>query len=257
MNLLYHGDCLNIIKDISDKSIDLIYTDLPFGTINAKWDNIIPFDKLWEQYERIIKDDGVISLHATQPFTTDLINSNRKLWRYNWFWEKTKNKGANFMNAKNCPIKIIEEICIFSKNKIKHVGLKDRLRYNPQNLIECNKEVKGDKAGTNDINFSRPSLKAKYVREFTNYPSNLLTFKHEKYDSGLHSTQKPLALCEYIIKTYTNEGDIVLDNAMGAGTIPLAALKNNRKFIGIDIEEEYYLKSLNRLFNYQINAKLE
>jgi len=262
MNKLYNGDCINVMKEyVDNESVDLIYTDLPFSTTGAKWDIKIDLNKLWIEYKRILKKDGAIVLHSTQPFTTDLINSNKDMWRYNWFWKKNKSRGGNFMNAKNSPIKVIEELCVFANNKIKHKKFDDRLRYNPQNLIEYNKEVSGrKKQSTTDItnthNFNRPSHIDKYVRKYTNYPINLLEFNHQKHDIGLHPTQKPLALCEYIIKTYTNKDDVVLDSCMGAGTIPLAALINNRKYIGIELNDDFFIKSLNRLFNYQINKKL-
>ena len=262
MNQLYLGDCIKTMKNyINDKSIDLIYSDLPFNTTKAKWDNKIDFEQLWIEFKRILKDDGVIALHATQPFTTELINSNKNMWKYNWFWKKGKDRGGNFMNAKNSPIKVIEEICIFSNNKVKHNKFENRLKYNPQGLIEYDKKVKGRRKQSttsleNSHNFSRPYHQNEYIRKYTNYPTNLVEFKHEQYDIGLHPTQKPLKLCEFIIKTYTKEEDIVLDCCMGAGTIPLAALKNNRKYIGIELLDEFYLKSLDRIFNYQINNKI-
>lgn len=262
MNKLYHGDHLKVMKEfVEDKSIDLIFTDLPYNTTAAKWDKKFNLDDVWMQYRRVLKDDGVIALNSTQPFTTELINSNLDMWRYNWFWKKGKDRGGNFMNAKNSPIKVIEEICIFSNNKIKHNKFKNRLKYNPQGLVEYDKKVKGRKKQSttsleNSHNFSRPSHQDEYIREYTNYPTNLIELYHKKTDIGLHPTQKPLSLCEYIIKTYTKENDLVLDSCMGAGTIPLAALKNNRQFIGIELLNEFYLKALNRIFNYQINNKL-
>lgn len=265
-NSLILDDCFNVLKSIKNKSIDLVFADLPYNLTGTAWDVKLDLNKLWIEYERILKDDGIIALFSIQPFTTHLINSNISLWRYNWYWEKDKSRGGNFMNAKNSPIKVIEEICIFGKHKVKHEKFKNRLRYNPQGLIEYNKEVKGKKKTNSTIdlknthNFNRPSHKETYIREYTNYPCNILKYKHLKDDIGLHPTQKPLSLCEYIIKTYTNEQDIVVDNTMGAGTIPLAALKTNRKFIGIDNNKEFFDKAVIRLNTYinnneEINRK--
>lgn len=144
-NSLILDDCFNVFKSIKDKSIDLIFADLPYNLTGTKWDVKLDLNELWLEYERIVKDDGIIALFSIQPFTTHLMNSNISLWRYNWYWEKDKSRGGNFMNAKNSPIKVIEEICIFGKYKIKHKKFKNRLRYNPQGLIEYNKEVKGKK----------------------------------------------------------------------------------------------------------------
>ena len=158
------------------------------------------------------------------------------------------------MNAKNSPIKVIEEICVFSKNKVKHAKFPNRMRYYPQDLIEYNKIVKGDKKQSvtdlsNTHNFNRPSHVKEYLREYTNYPCNLLEYDHQKDDIGSHPTQKPLLLAKYIISTYTKEGDMVLDSCMGSGTIPLAAKMLNRKYIGIELTEEWFTKSCERLSN--------
>jgi len=236
---LLHGDCLERMKEIPDKSIDMILCDLPYGTTVCKWDTIIPFDKLWEQYERIIKDNGVIVLNSTQPFTSKLINSNIDNFKYCWYWKK-KN-APNYPHAKNMPLKIIEEICVFSKNKIGHISqLKDkRMRYNPQGLINCNYCRKGNRGKANEDLYIRPSHNKIQKIEYKNYPNSLLEFDYD-YSSQIHPTQKPVALLEYLIKTYTIEGETVLDNCAGSGSTGVACINTNRNFIGIEKDDKYF-----------------
>ncbi len=225
---LIQGDCLEKMKDIPDGSIDMILCDLPYGTTACKWDEIIPFEPLWEQYKRIIKDNGAIVLTASQPFTSALVMSNIKWFKYEWVWEK--NNGTNFQLVKHQPLKITENVLIFYKNKPK---------YDPQGLkkletkIKCSNKNKAGKLG----HLSSEQKRAFYYQEFTNYPKNLLKVNCEK---GLHPTQKPVALFEYLIKTYTNEGDLVLDNCMGSGTTGVACKNLNRNFIGIELDPEYF-----------------
>ena len=225
---LRQGNCLELMKNISDKSVDLILCDLPYGTTACKWDTIIPFDKLLEQYNRIIKDNGAIILTAAQPFTSALIMSNIKNFRYCWYWEK--DYGVGFMNAKKMPLKKIEDICIFYKKLPV---------YNPQGLKRIDKKITMKKRTATSV-FGNMGVNKnhnkEYIQEFTNYPDNLLRFKTEK---GLHPTQKPVALFEYLIKTYTNEGDLVLDNCAGSGTTGVACKNLKRNFILMELEEEY------------------
>ena len=220
---LRKGDCLEIIKEIPDQSIDMILCDLPYGTTTCKWDNIIPFEPLWEQYNRIIKDNGAIVLFAAQPFTTKVINSNLKDYRYNWYWKK--NITIGFSYARFQPMRCIEDVCVFYKKAGK---------YNPQGLSKSlkPKKVRNDKNGINDH-----SLNKEYKPQYTGYPNHLLSFPKE---FGLHPTQKPVELLEYLIKTYTNEGETVLDNCMGSGSTGVACINTNRNFIGIELDEEYF-----------------
>ena len=233
---LFQGDCLDIMPLIPDKSVQLILADLPYGTTACKWDTIIPFDKLWEQYERIIKPNGAIVLTASQPFTSALIMSNPILFKYCWIWQKSKV--GNIFNCKNAPQKNYEDIAVFSKASIAN-GSKVLMKYNSQGLIKVEKTRSNISKGRKDTTIGiRPSrLDNEYIQEFTNYPKQILQFNNEQ---GLHPTQKPVALFEYLIKTYTNENDMVLDNTMGSGTTCLAAKELNRKFIGIEKEPKYY-----------------
>ena len=238
MNQIILGDCLEKMKDIADNSIDMILTDLPYGTTACKWDSIIPFDKLWEQWNRIIKNNGAIVLTATQPFTSKLIMSNIYLFKYEWIWNKSRAVG--FPNAKNKPMNKHESILIFSKGDCAN-GCKLRMNYNPQDLIEINKKVNGIKKCKADVGghgFSRPSHKKERIQKFTNFPNTVLTFSNEGNTD--HPTQKPVKLFEYLIKTYTNEGDTVLDCCAGSGTTGVACKNLNRNYILIEKEQKYY-----------------
>ena len=234
---LFQGDCLDIMPLIPNKSVQLILADLPYGTTACKWDIILPLDKLWEQYERIIKDNGAIVLTAQQPFTSALIMSNTKLYKYSWHWNKVKP--SSFFNAKNAPMKKIEDICIFSFGAMAN-GSKNLMKYNPQGLIECGKirPPKNDSVPNQSTIGKRPSRANAYKQEFTNYPTDLIEFSFEQ--KPIHPTQKPISLMEFLILTYSNENDMVLDNTMGSGTTCLAAKQLNRKFIGIEKEPKYY-----------------
>lgn len=239
LNRIYQMDCLEGMKLIPDKSIQSIICDLPYGTTSLKWDCVIPLDKLWEQYERIIKENGAIVLTSAQPFTTALINSKLELYKYSWVWEK--NKGMNFVHAKNMPIKFNEDVCVFSKAPIGHeIQLGERrMKYNPQGLIKVDKVWKRPKKYDSEHNYDRDSHKLERVIEFTNYPTTILKFGNSDNRERQHPTQKPLDLIEYLLLTYTDESDIVLDNCIGSGTTALAAIKNNRKFIGFETESKY------------------
>ena len=206
------------MKDIPDKSIDMILCDLPYGTTWAKWDNLIQFDLLWEQYNRI--SNGAILLFSTQPFTTRLIQSNYKNYKYTWYW--IKNIAGNYLNAKRQPLRIIEEINVFNKHL-----------YNPQGTIRCNKISKrGSSSKTTLQNY-----KNEWIQTTTNYPKNVLEFDldTEKY----HPTQKPVELMEWIIRAYCPESGLVLDNCCGSGSTCIGAIRSNRHYIGIELEEKY------------------
>lgn len=238
-NKVYLGDCLELMKNIQDKSIDMILADLPYGTTACKWDTIIPFDKLWEHYKRIIKDNGAIVLTASQPFTSALVMSNPKMFKYQWVWIKTKKTG--FTNAKNRPLSQHEDVVIFSKANVAN-GSNLMMKYNPQDLLVLNKTRKGDKnKSEGDLNgqkYYRPSQSEDYIQEYTNYPTTVLEFASE--GKIIHPTQKPVALFEYLIKTYTNKGDLVLDNCAGSCTTAIAAINTDRDFICIEKEEKYF-----------------
>ena len=235
MNIeLYNGDCLELMKNIPDKSIDMILCDLPYGTTACKWDTVIPFEPLWEQYNRIIKDNGVIALFAQIPFDKVLGVSNLKMLRYEWIWKKSKATGH--LNAKKMPLKEHENILIFYKNLP---------RYNAQGLIK--KVIPTISRGRdNGSNYGESSKDA--IQEYENYPKSVLEFASES--KTVHPTQKPVALFEYLIKTYTNEGETVLDNCMGSGSTGIACLRTNRNFIGIDKDDKYFDIAYNRINGY-------
>lgn len=242
---LYLGDCLEVMKEIPDKSIDMILCDLPYGTLKLKWDIIIPFDKLWEQYDRIIKDNGAIVLFGSQPFTSQLINSNLKLFKYEIIWDKVNI--SNPMLAKKQPLKSHENICVFYKKQP---------TYNPQMTegVVWNRGGSGAKLSKHnafDINIKR---ECKSDKTNLKYPKTIWVESNSNRTNRLHPTQKPVNLLERLIKTYTNEGEVVLDNCMGSGSTGVACLNCDRKFIGIELDEEYFDISVNRIFeNYVTN----
>jgi site-specific DNA-methyltransferase (adenine-specific) len=228
-NKIYQGDCLELMKQIEDKSVDLILCDLPYGTTACKWDTIIPFDKLWEQYKRIIKDNGAIVLTASQPFTSALVISNIKMFRYELIWEK--EKATNFMLLSKQFGRVHENILIFYKKQPK---------YNPI-MIPANPDKIDKRKRFNDVikkDGVIPEIKLYRPKDDgLRYPTSILYFNRD--ENSLHPTQKPVALFEYLIKTYTNEGDLVLDNCIGSGTTAVACVNTKRNFIGIELSEEY------------------
>ena len=228
---LRQGDCLEVMKDIPDKSIDMILCDLPYGTTQNKWDCIIPLDKLWEQYNRIIKPNGVVVLFSQIPFTITLAQSNLKNLKYEWIWEKPVATG--FLNAKKMPLKKHENILVFYDSKI---------TYNPQGLIYKPRIVK---RGGSSFGNTYGMAKTSNYSEYTNYPTDILRFNYDI--EKLHHTQKPVELLEYLIKTYTNEGETVLDNCMGSGSTGVACVNTNRNFIGIELDEKYFEIAKNRI----------
>lgn len=232
-NKVLHGDCLEEMKKIPDGSIDMILCDLPYGTTACKWDTIIPFEPLWEQYKRIIKNNGAIVLTASQPFTSALVMSNIDNFKYSWVWEKSVAYG--FVHAKNQPMKKHEDILVFSKAPMGHKSLlgEKRMRYSPEGIKDIGikkVDVKPKTLG------ARPNQDGKEYMATTGYPTSIIKFKNDK---GLHPTQKPVALFEYLIKTYTNEGDLVLDNCAGSGTTAIACINTKRDYILIEKEKEY------------------
>ena len=236
INAIYNMDCLDGMKLIPDKSIDMILCDLPYGTTKCKWDTVIPFEPLWEQYERIIKDNGVIALTASQPFTTKLINSNINLFKYEWIWEKSKATGFALCNKR--PMKAHENVCIFYKKQP---------TYNPQKTE--GKPYK-QRLGTQESKEFSTGTKRNDNTTGLRYPRSVVYFKTaESEGKQVHPTQKPLALFEYLINTYTNEGELVLDNCIGSGTTAIACLNTNRNYIGFELDEKYYKTAVDRINN--------
>lgn len=210
---------------IPDNSVDMILCDPPYGITDCEWDKALPFDELWRQYHRVIKDNGAVVIFSAQPFTTALIHSNMRDFRYCWYWLKTQATG--FTYARYQPMRRVEDICVFYRKKPV---------YNPQGLVAiadgAAKRTRDRKPGIYDV-----PKDYEYTPRFTNWPKNVLEFGSER---GLHPTQKPVALLEYLIKTYTNEGETVLDNCMGSGTTGVAAKHTGRHFIGIELSEHYF-----------------
>lgn len=239
-NEIHKGDCLELMpKLIEDKSIDMIFCDLPFGTTQCKWDSVIDLPKLWSEYERIIKDNGVILLFAQAPFDKVLGASNLQLLKYEWIWEKTQATGH--LNAKKMPMKAHENILVFYKNlptynyqkTTGHKPINSYTKYvKTQNNTEIYGEMKQEISGGGETD---------------RYPRSVLTFASDKQKSKLHSTQKPLSLIEYMIKTYTNEGDLILDNTCGSGTTGLGAKNLKRDYIMMEQDPDIYEIACKRL----------
>ena len=241
---LIKGDCLIEMQNIPDKSIDAIICDLPYGTTACKWDTIIPFEPLWEQYKRIIKDNGAIVLFGSQPFTSALVMSNPKWFKYEWIWNK--NKGSNIMLAKKQPLKVHENILVFGGSNYfpQMESVVGKIR---DQRLEKEKINRTDGAVT-------PKGSIKYAKDYDpskKYPTSIRLFtNHREKEQVFHPTQKSLPLLEYLIKTYTNEGDTVLDNTMGSGTTGVACKQLNRSFIGIEMDEAYF-----KIAEQRINAR--
>ena len=231
------GDCLEVMKEIKSKSIDAIICDLPYGTTACKWDSVIPFEPLWEQYKRVIKDNGAIVLFGSQPFTSALISSNYKMFKYEWVWRK--NTGVGFVIAKYQPLRYHENILVFGKGKTIYNPIPTE-RFSEASKKVCENGVRGGGTNSHIPNEIRV-VKKKYDRN-TKSPESVLDFKSVPNGGGkkLHSTQKPLPLLEYLVKTYTNENDTILDNTMGSGTTMLACKNLNRNGIGIEKDEKYF-----------------
>ena len=237
---LLHGDCLEVMKDIPSGSIDMILCDLPYGTTACKWDSVIPFEPLWEQYNRIIKDNGAIVLFGNEPFTSLLIHSNLKGFKYRWDWNKNIPSGIGY--AKYRPMQQTEDIAVFTRNGKKTV-------YNPQMIKRANPIKSGGnnkKTGVyHDFKCMGEGKPYKKTYEYKN-PVTLIEFAKVR-KGALHPTQKPVALLEYLIKTYTNEGDTVLDNCMGSGSTGVACVNTNREFIGIELDAGYFQIAKDRI----------
>lgn len=238
MYSLMLGDCLERMKEIPDGSVDMVLCDLPYGTTACKWDSVIPFDLLWEQYHRVTKPNAAIVLTASQPFTTALIASNMGEFRYTWVWDK--NRATNFMSAKLMPLLKTEDVCVFSAASCNSMS-KVKMPYIPQGITRIDRTVKNGKSVGGMVAKDRRAVFAEgkeYKQTQTGYPSNILCFDGDQ--ARVHPTQKPVALMEYLIKTYTNEGETILDNTMGSGTTGVACANTGRKFIGIEMDTGYY-----------------
>ena len=227
---LYNADCLEAMDLIQDKSIDSIIADIPYGTTSCKWDSVIDFDLMWEQLNRIIKPNGAIILHCSQPFTSALLMSNVKNYRHQWVWNK--NNSAGFATAKIRPFAICEDILVFGLNKV---------NYYPQ-MTKGKMRKKGGYSSSDNYGI-KPTIK--YNDEY--YPKNLINISNASQKGKMHPTQKPVSLMEYLIKTYTNENEMVLDFTMGSGTTGVACCNTNRDFIGIELDKNYFKIAQDRI----------
>lgn len=247
MSEVFLGDCLEVMPTLADGSIDMILCDLPYGTTQNKWDSIIPLDALWDEYERVIKDNGAIVLTAQTPFDKVLGVSNLKLLKYEWIWEKTTATGH--LNAKKMPMKAHENVLVFYKKPP---------TYNPQMTTGHTRKVSTASHG-------RDSLKSENYGSYDRadydsterYPRSVQVFPKDVQKSALHPTQKPVALMEYLIQTYTNHGELVLDNAFGSGTTGIAAMNLGREFVGIEKDEAYYQTAIERLVAHKATFELD
>jgi len=239
MSKLMMGDCLELMRDVPDQSVDMILCDLPYGTTACKWDTVIPFEPLWEQYRRVTKRNSAIVLTASQPFTTALIASNYDMFKYCWVWEKNRPTGVQ--HSKNRPMSKHEDVVVFSKAPMGHVSqLGDRrMTYNPQGVVFTGKtKIVKEKGFHGNHIGARPNQVGREYQDMTGFPHSILRFSKE--ESHIHPTQKPVALMEYLIRTYTNEGEVVLDNCMGSGTTGVACANTGRRFIGMEQDAEYF-----------------
>jgi len=232
-----NADCFDVFPFIEDKSIDAIICDLPYGTTACKWDSVLPFDKLWNEYKRIIKSNGAICLFGREPFTSAMVMSNPKNYKHKWVWNKKQS--GSFQNAKYMPLQIDEDIVVFSNGKCNYYPImrKGKMR---------------KRGGANETNNAMgENGLTKHFENYSDmyYPVNIYELANPRLNK-LHATEKPLELIEYLVKTYTNEGDTVLDNTMGSGTTILAAIKNNRIGIGIEKEKQYYDVAVRRASEY-------
>jgi len=236
---VFLGDCLDIMPQIESNSVDMVLCDLPYGTTQNKWDVIIPLNELWKQYERIIKDNGMICLTSAEPFTSTLITSNKKLFKYDLIWDKKLSSG--FLNAKRMPLRRHEQILCFYKKLP---------TYNPEMVTRGKVRKKGITTETGKHTSNYGKFENSVVENNEYYPTSIIEVSNANRKDKLHPTEKPLELFEYLIKTYTNDGELVLDNAMGSGTTGVACKNLNRNFIGIEKDENYF-----KIAEQRINAR--
>lgn len=242
MNLsLWHGNCLELMKHVPDQTVDMILVDPPYGMTKNEWDHVLPFDQLWTHYNRVIKDHGAILIFSQMPFSAYVVVSNPSMFRYEWIWQKSK--ATNFMNAKKMPLKAHENILVFYK-KIP--------TYNPQGIIsgvsfKTGRSRKGDSRNYGKTGCSNPN----YVQTICNYPRDILSFANPSNVGHLHPTEKPVQLLEYLIRTYTQPGETVLDNCMGSGSTAIACINCERSFIGMEVESQYFKIAVDRITKHQ------
>ena len=239
---LWHGDCLELMKDIPDGSVDMVLCDLPYGTTRNKWDSVIPLDSLWKEYKRVVKKNGAIVLFAQTPFDKILGASNLDMLKYEWIWEKSQ--GTGHLNAKKMPMKSHENILVFYRQLP---------TYNPQ--WEWGKPYTATYS-THSTNYGKQKDNVTTVSDGRRYPKDVLRFGKAETDKHLHPTQKPVALLEYLIKTYTDGGETVLDNSMGSGSCGVACVNTNRHFIGIELDEGYFNIAKKRIEEAQEQIKI-
>jgi site-specific DNA-methyltransferase (adenine-specific) len=242
-NVIYNMDCLQGMKTILSESIDMILCDPPFGLTECKWDITIDIQGMFDEYKRILKPNGAMVIFSQQPYTSKLVLSCVELFKYSLIWKKSRK--GNFAQAPYRFMSEHEDILVFSKGKTAKNG-NPRMKYNAQGTRECNEVQQGKKGGSEH----RKGRKEQdtYIQSKTGYPGTVLEFKNEK---GFHPTQKPVSLCEYLIRSFTNEGDVVLDNCMGSGTTAIACLKSNRNYIGFETNVVYFEKSRERIDKYE------
>ena len=250
---IYKGDCLVVMDKLIEQGVkvDAIITDPPYGTTACKWDSVIPFDAMWERLNKLIKPNGAIVLFGSEPFSSQLRCSNLKNYKYDWIWEKSKC--SNFPHAKNMPLKFHENIIVFSRGKIGHISqLKEkRMIYNPQGIKKVDKtwerKRKYDK-GDNGHHLVRESHKLKRIIEFENFPTTIIKIGNSNNNERkFHPTQKPVSLLMYLVRTYTNENEVILDFTMGSGSTGVACILTDRKFIGVELDDKYFEIAENRL----------
>lgn len=253
---LIQGDCLVEMKNMLDKSVDMVLCDLPYGTTACKWDVVIPFDKLWEQYKRIVKDNGAIVLFGSQPFTSLLVASNIANFKHEWIWEK--QKAGNFMGAKNAPLKYHENIAVFGYGGIQYhpqkynvLTIDDIISMDKKRLVELFDTRAYDRYAKIDHRqtINNPATNKEYIGttikrvrkedDGTRYPKSVIKI-NKSINGNVHPTQKPVELLEYLINTYSNEGDTILDNTMGSGSTGVACVNTNRNFVGIELDKQYF-----------------
>ncbi len=244
-SVLVHADCFDVFPYIADESVQLILCDLPYNVTGLKWDCLLNMQELWKHYERIIKPNGAIVLTAMQPFTTELIISNKKMFKYTWVWNKVKP--GNFLTAKLKPMQNHEDIVIFSKANTANCN-KNNMLYIPQ-LEKREKVRKYKKEADSDIYARKNTTSIEYTTDFK-YPKSIIEISNANQKNKLHPTQKPLELMKYLIKTYSNEDDVVMDNCMGSNTTGLACKELNRQYIGIEKDKNYYDVSVSRVSAY-------
>ena len=251
---LYNEDCLDTMKRIKTGSIDAIICDLPYGTTNCSWDSVLPLDKLWTDYNRILKDNGVVVLSSTEPFTSMLINSNIENYKYCWYWDRCIK--SNFLNAKHQPIRHIETIVVFYNNKPTYNPIlmpkrKDQIRYN--NIPS----KQGQTDTLNKIGLIKNRFDSREIALDEDYPTELLRFSLPSANKGRnHPTEKPIDLMRYLVRTYTNKGETILDNTMGSGSTGVACIIEDRNFIGIELDKKYFDIATNRINEEQTQTKL-